>query len=168
VAVENVVGVGIPFAAFVCISQCRYHGSINVTQNVGEVTRYIVAPELATLEFTNCRSKLLKVYTSLTLSNFLPVNVLGARFSVATFIVERAGCRAGLTAAGAGGDGASLGVAGNQGECSVHRFGVVNLREFYRMVGPELAPVTKLNAGLPSGPCSSPSPRCATCGSGQS
>jgi hypothetical protein len=128
VAVENVVGVSVTLAAFVCISECRYHGRINVTQDMGEVTRYIVAPQLATLKLTNCRSELLEVNTTLTLSNFFPVNVLGARFSVAALIVERAGCRAGLTAAGAGGDGASLGVAGNQGECGVHRFGVVNLR----------------------------------------
>ena len=126
VVAENVMGVSVTLAAFVCISQGRYHGSINVTQDVGKVTRYIVAPELATLKLTNCRSKLLEVYTSLTFSNFLPVNVLWARLSVATLIVERASARAGLTAAGAGGDRASLGVAGNQGESGVHRFGVVN------------------------------------------
>ena len=124
VTVENVVRVGIPFASFVCISQSRYHGSINVTQDVGKVTRYIVPPDLATLKLTDCSCKLLEVHATLTLSHLFPVNILGATFSVTTLIVERASAGAGLTAAGAGGDGASLGVGADQGESGVHGLGL--------------------------------------------
>lgn len=122
--IQNVVGVGVTFAATVCISQGFYHRCVNVTQNVWQITRNIVPPELATLKLTDCSCKLLEVYTSLTFSNLFPMYILGARLSVATFIVERAGCRAGLTAAGAGGNGASLGVGADGGESEVHGLGV--------------------------------------------
>ena len=81
-------------------------------------------PELASLKLTDCSCKLLKVYTTLTFSNLFPVNVLGARLSVAPFVVKGAGAGAGLTAASAGGDRASLSVAADGGEGEVHGLGV--------------------------------------------
>ena len=124
VTVENVVSVGIPFAAFVCISQGSHHGSIDVTKYVGQVARYIVPPDLATLKLTDCSCKLLEVHATFTFCDLAPMYILWATFSVATLIVERASAGAGLTAAGAGGDGASLGVGADQGESGVHGLGL--------------------------------------------
>jgi hypothetical protein len=124
VVVKNVVGISVTFAAFVCISQCRYHGSINVTQDMWQVARYIVPPELATLKLANCVHKLLEINTPFLFSYLAPVNSLGARLGVATFIVKGASAGAGLTAGGAGRDGASLSVAGDLGESEVHDLGL--------------------------------------------
>jgi len=92
-----------------------------------------VTPDLPTLQLANLRGELLKAHTSLALSYSFPVYILGATFSVATFIVERAGARAGLAAGGADGDGASLGIGADSGESELH--GSVSVEDLRILAG---------------------------------
>jgi len=123
VAVESVVGVSVTLTATVSVSEPSNSLAINITEGMGQVACYIVAPQLATAKLANLREKLLETNTTLALSYSFPVYILGATFSVATFIVERAGGGAGFPAAGGGGDWASLAVAADQGESDVHCLG---------------------------------------------
>ena len=132
VIIQNVVGVSVTLTATVSISQLINFGFVNITQRVGQVPSYIVAPQLATAKLANQGSKFCPDHPTLAIGNGLPMYILGATFSVAALIVEGAGGGAGFPAAGASGDGAGFAVAADGGQGDVHCLGVV--------VGGSLAP----------------------------
>ena len=143
--IQNVMRIGETFATFVCINELTQFEIINLAIIVNKIARYIVAPELPTLNLTNLCNKLLPIYTALGVRNLAPVKCLRTGLSVATFIIEWAGCRAGCAVAGAGGDGSRLSVAGDQGESGVHRGGVVNCAYPTGWEGGSAIPLVPLN-----------------------
>ena len=78
-------------------------------------------PELTLRQLFDSLAERLPIGSTLTLSNFLPVDILRATFCVAAFIEKRAGNRAAGPGGGAGGDGAGLSVGANGRESDLHR-----------------------------------------------
>ena len=118
---QRVMSVSITFATTVSLSQLYYFVAIdNTVRDNWQVTTYIVTPQLSPLKFTNQLQECIPFVTPFACRYSFPVYVLGARFSVAALIVERAASPAGRTVRRAGGDCARFSVAADRGESGEH------------------------------------------------